>query len=47
MAAENDADSYKLSACGFHNQPVEIMGKAVFDEALQAGLIALAETEAA
>lgn len=37
--SRNDANTYKLSASGFNNQPVQIMGKAVFDEAIEQGLL--------
>lgn len=36
---ESDANTYRLASCGFNNQVTQVMGKAVFDEALQMGLI--------
>jgi len=37
--SQNGPNTYKLAACGFNNQPVQIMGKAVFDEAIEKGLL--------
>lgn len=45
--SEQDATTYKLSACGFNNQPTQIMDATVFEEAIKAGLIVLDQVEAA